>query len=74
MNTFISESWIWGLIVNNIMELCHHLPNRALDEQTYKAMSELIISDKYLSGGMGDGGGCHQKSYCNMEEEDNYLT
>tara|TARA_A100001201_G_scaffold141327_1_gene136477 strand:+ start:2209 stop:3471 length:1263 start_codon:yes stop_codon:yes gene_type:complete len=59
-NTFISSKIA---IVNNIMELCHHLPNTNVDDVTnaLKMCDERIISDKYLSGGMGDGGGCHPR-------------
>ena len=45
------------------MELCHNLPNTNVDEVS-RALSKCkgrIISDKYLSGGMGDGGGCHPR-------------
>ena len=59
-NTFISSKIS---IVNTIMEMCHHLPNTNVDDVTnaLKMCDERIISDKYLSGGMGDGGGCHPR-------------
>jgi UDPglucose 6-dehydrogenase len=45
------------------MEMCHHLPNTNVDEvmNALKMCNKRIISDKYLSGGMGDGGGCHPR-------------
>ncbi len=59
-NTFISSKIS---IVNTIMEMCHKLPNTNVDDITnaLKMCDERIISDKYLSGGMGDGGGCHPR-------------
>jgi|TARA_R100001015_G_C4634834_1_gene202291 UDPglucose 6-dehydrogenase len=59
-NTFISSKIA---IVNTIMELSHHLPNTNVDDVTnaLKMCDDRIISDKYLSGGMGDGGGCHPR-------------
>jgi UDPglucose 6-dehydrogenase len=59
-NTFISTKIS---MINTIMETCHHLPNTNVDEVT-RALSlctDRIISPKYLSGGMGDGGGCHPR-------------
>tara|TARA_Y100001958_G_C21240465_1_gene568003 strand:- start:1769 stop:3004 length:1236 start_codon:yes stop_codon:yes gene_type:complete len=59
-NTFISTKIAF---INTIMELCHNLPNTNVDEVS-RALSKCkgrIISDKYLSGGMGDGGGCHPR-------------
>jgi len=59
-NTFISTKIAF---INTVMELCHSLPNTNVDEVS-KALSMCkgrIISNKYLSGGMGDGGGCHPR-------------
>jgi UDPglucose 6-dehydrogenase len=59
-NTFISTKIS---IVNTLMETCHYLPNTDIDDVT-KALSlcnKRIISSKYLTGGMGDGGGCHPR-------------
>ena len=59
-NTFISTKIS---MINTIMETCHNLPNTNVDDIT-KALSlctDRIISPKYLSGGMGDGGGCHPR-------------
>jgi len=50
-------------IANTIMEACHKMENIDCDVVT-KALSlatERLISPKYLSGGMGDAGGCHPR-------------
>jgi UDPglucose 6-dehydrogenase len=59
-NTFIGTKIAF---VNSVMEMCHHLPNTNVDEvmNALKMCNKRIISDKYLSGGMGDGGGCHPR-------------
>ena len=59
-NTFIGTKIAF---VNSLMEMCHHLPNTNVDEvmNALKMCNKRIISDKYLSGGMGDGGGCHPR-------------
>ena len=43
------------------MEMCHKLPGANVDDVTnaLKLANVRVISDQYLSGGMGDGGGCH---------------
>ena len=59
-NTFISTKIAF---INTVMELCSSLPNTDVDEIS-KALSmcdNRIISNKYLQGGMGDGGGCHPR-------------
>ena len=59
-NTFISTKIS---MMNTIMEVCHKLPNTNVDSVT-RALSlckDRIISGKYLTGGMGDGGGCHPR-------------
>ena len=59
-NTFISTKIA---MMNTVMETCHHLPNTDVDDVT-EALSKCdnrIISSKYLTGGMGDGGGCHPR-------------
>ena len=45
------------------MEACHHLPNTNIDEVTngLKLATRRLISGAYMSGGMGDGGGCHPR-------------
>lgn len=59
-NTFISTKIAY---VNTIMEMAHKLPNTNVDDVTnaLKMCDDRIISDKYFSGGMGDGGGCHPR-------------
>ena len=59
-NTFISTKISF---VNTVMEMCHYLPNTNVDDVTnaLKMCDDRIISYKYLSGGMGDGGGCHPR-------------
>jgi len=59
-NTFISTKIA---MMNTVMETCYHLPNTDVDDVT-EALSKCdnrIISSKYLTGGMGDGGGCHPR-------------
>jgi len=58
-NTFISTKIAF---VNNLMEICHHT-GADVDEVTdaLKLANERLISPKYLSAGMGDGGGCHPR-------------
>ncbi len=58
-NTFIGMKIAYA---NTMMEICHKI-GADVDEVT-GAMSlatERLISGKYLSGGMGDGGGCHPR-------------
>ena len=59
-NTMISTKISFA---NTIMEACHHLPNTNVDDVTnaLKLAKRRLISDAYLSGGMGDGGGCHPR-------------
>lgn len=59
-NTFISTKVTF---VNTIMELCDKLPNTNIDEVTnaLKLSNRRLISPAYLTGGMGDGGGCHPR-------------
>lgn len=59
-NTFISTKIAF---VNVLMEMCHKLPGTNVDDVTnaLKLANRRIISDAYLSGGMGDGGGCHPR-------------
>jgi len=78
-NTFITTKLV---LVNNIMEMCHHLPNTNVDEVTnaLKLGTRRLVSPSYLTGGMGDGGGCHPRdniamSWLNRELgiENNYF-
>ena len=59
-NTMISTKISF---VNTIMEACHHLPNTNIDDVTngLKLATRRLISGAYMSGGMGDGGGCHPR-------------
>ena len=59
-NTMISTKISFA---NTIMEACHHLPNTNVDDVTnaLKMANRRLISDAYLTGGMGDGGGCHPR-------------
>ena len=59
-NTFISTKIS---IANTIMEMSHKLPGCNCDEimNALKMGTERLISNKYLNGGMGDGGGCHPR-------------
>ncbi len=59
-NTFISTKIAF---INTVMELCHKLPNTNIDDVTnaLSLASKRLISNAYLRGGMGDGGGCHPR-------------
>ena len=78
-NTFITTKIV---LANNIMEMCHLLPNTNVDEvmNALKIGTRRLISPAYLTGGMGDGGGCHPRdniamSWLNRELgiENNYF-
>jgi UDPglucose 6-dehydrogenase len=59
-NTFLSTKVAFA---NTVMEMCHKIPNTNVDNVTnaLKMANSRLISGKYLSGGMGDGGGCHPR-------------
>ena len=59
-NTFISTKIA---MINTLMETCHNLPNTNIDDisKAFALCDTRLISDKYLYGGMGDGGGCHPR-------------
>lgn len=59
-NTFITTKLVFA---NNIMEMCHKLPNTNVDVvmNALKKGSRRLTSSAYLTGGMGDGGGCHPR-------------
>merc|ERR550514_2030207 len=59
-NTFIGMKVAYA---NVIMELCDHLPNTNCDEVmgAIRLSHRRLISGAYLTGGMGDGGGCHPR-------------
>jgi len=49
--------------VNTLMEICHKTEGTDVDSVTdaLKLATDRLISPKYLTGGMGDGGGCHPR-------------
>jgi UDPglucose 6-dehydrogenase len=58
-NTFIGMKIVYA---NTIMEICHKIGancDKVID--AISLANERLISDKYLRGGMGDGGGCHPR-------------
>jgi UDPglucose 6-dehydrogenase len=59
-NTFIGMKIIYA---NTIMELCDKIPGADCDVVSYAIgqATDRLISDWYLMGGMGDGGGCHPR-------------
>ncbi len=59
-NTFIGMKIVFA---NVLMEVCHKTPGTDVDRVTdaLKLAKTRLISERYLSGGMGDGGGCHPR-------------
>lgn len=59
-NTFITTKIV---MINNLMEMCHHLPNTNIDDvsEALGMADRRLISKMYMKGGMGDGGGCHPR-------------
>jgi UDPglucose 6-dehydrogenase len=59
-NTYISMKIVFA---NTLMEICHKTPGADVDAivDALKLATTRIMSAKYLSGGMGDGGGCHPR-------------
>jgi UDPglucose 6-dehydrogenase len=59
-NTYISMKIVFA---NTLMEICHKTPGADVDQivEALKLATTRIMSAKYLSGGMGDGGGCHPR-------------
>jgi UDPglucose 6-dehydrogenase len=51
------------VFANTLMEICDSLPGCNVDQVTdaLKLADKRLISPAYLSGGMGDGGGCHPR-------------
>lgn len=49
--------------VNSLMEICHKIEGTDVDSVTdaLKMATDRLISPKYLTAGMGDGGGCHPR-------------
>jgi UDPglucose 6-dehydrogenase len=59
-NTFISTKIAFA---NTAMEFCHRVPGGNVDVvlDALKLGRDRIISPRYFSGGMGDGGACHPR-------------
>ena len=59
-NTFIGMKIVFA---NTLMEICQKTENCNVDTVTdgIKLAHRRLISPAYLSGGMGDGGGCHPR-------------
>lgn len=58
-NTFIGMKIVFA---NTIMEMCHKIGANSDEVMNgIKLATDRVISTKYLSGGMGDGGGCHPR-------------
>lgn len=65
-NTFISLKIVW---VNHLMEIAHRIGvnvNHVI--QALKQATDRLISTKYLTPGMGDGGGCHPRDLIAMSD------
>jgi UDPglucose 6-dehydrogenase len=71
-NTFITTKVV---LANNIMEMCHYLPNTDVDQisNALALATNRLISPAYLRGGMGDGGGCHPRDNIAMSWLSNKL-
>lgn len=59
-NFFISSKINYA---NFLMQICHKLENMNVDviTDTLAKATKRIISNKYMTGGMGDGGNCHPR-------------
>ena len=59
-NTFIGMKIAFA---NTLMEICHYIPNTNVDEvsRCLALGTQRLLSEKYMFGGMGDGGGCHPR-------------
>lgn len=59
-NTFISLKIAFA---NTVMEICENFPKADCDDvaNALRSATDRLISGAYLSGGMGDGGGCHPR-------------
>jgi len=58
-NTYIGQKIVFA---NNLMEICHKLGINVDDvTDALKLATDRLISPKYMSAGMGDGGGCHPR-------------
>ena len=59
-NTYIGMKIVFA---NVMMEICHKSLGTDVDEvmNGLKLANRRLLSPAYLSGGMGDGGGCHPR-------------
>ena len=59
-NLFISQKIVFA---NALMEISHKTPGCNVDDVTtvLGKATDRLISPKYMSGGVGDGGGCHPR-------------
>lgn len=59
-NTFIGMKITYA---NMLMEICHKIPGCRIDDVmgVIKSAKNRLISQSYLTPGMGDGGGCHPR-------------
>lgn len=59
-NTYIGLKLMFA---NTVMEICHKSPGTDVDAVTtaFRLATKRLISPAYLSGGMGDAGGCHPR-------------
>jgi UDPglucose 6-dehydrogenase len=59
-NTYISSKIC---IANTLMEICHHIDGANIDDVTraLQHATRRVVSTAYMTGGMGDGGGCHPR-------------
>lgn len=59
-NTYISTKIA---VANTLMEICHKTPGANVDEvsRALQAADKRICAPAYMTGGMGDGGGCHPR-------------
>lgn len=59
-NTFIGLKIVFA---NTMLEMCDKIANADCDTvaQAFSLATDRLISDRYLTGGMGDGGPCHPR-------------
>lgn len=59
-NTFVSTKIAFA---NTAMEICHHTPGADVDVVlgVLQEATERLVSEKYMTAGMGDGGACHPR-------------
>ena len=57
-------------VANTVMEICHKIPRADTDAvtQAMQAAYRRIVSPAYMTGGMGDGGGCHPRDNIAMSD------